>query len=175
MKSILVTGGAGFIGSNFVLEGRKRGGVRIINLDLLTYAGNLMNLESLNGSPEYIFINGDIGDRKLVRDLLHQFRPDALVNFAAESHVDRSIDGPEDFIQTKGVGTFHLLDEVRRYWMDLPVAEKESFRFLHVSTDEVYGSLEPGDPAFNEQTPYAPNSPYSASRLRSDQGKSLNS
>src|SRR4030043_1502831 len=168
MKSILVTGGAGFIGSNFVLMQRVQRHVRIINLDLLTYARNPKDLESLLNDSNYIFIRGDIEDRSLVRGILRDYSPCAVVNFAAESHVDRSIDGPEDFIQTNVVGTFHLLDEVRRYWMDLSTAEKESFRFLHVSTDEVYGSLEPEAPAFNEQTPYAPNSPYSASKAASD-------
>jgi len=168
MKSILVTGGAGFIGSNFVLMQQVQKHVRIINLDMLTYAGNPKNLESLQNDSNYIFIRGDIENRSLVRGILKDYSPCAVVNFAAESHVDRSIDGPEDFIQTNVVGTFHLLDEVRRYWMDLSTSEKESFRFLHVSTDEVYGSLEPEAPAFNEQTPYAPNSPYSASKAASD-------
>ena len=168
MKTYLVTGGAGFIGSNFILMQRRQNHTRIINLDLLTYAGNPKNLDSLQNDTGYIFIRGDIEDRNLVRGLLKEYSPCAVVNFAAESHVDRSIDGPEDFIQTNVVGTFHLLDEVRRYWMGLSVTEKESFRFLHVSTDEVYGSLESGDPAFNEQTPYAPNSPYSASKASSD-------
>ena len=165
---MLVTGGAGFIGSNFVLTERRRGEARIINLDLLTYAGNLMNLESLQDDPDYIFIQGNIGDRDLVRDLLGKYQPCWVVNFAAESHVDRSIDGPEDFIQTNVVGTFHLLEEVRRYWSDLQDKEKGSFRFLHVSTDEVYGSLGPEDLPFHEQTPYAPKSPYSACKASSD-------
>jgi len=168
MKTFLVTGGAGFIGSNFILAERRLGDTRIINLDLLTYAGNLMNLESLRNDPDYIFIQGNIGDRGMVRDLLEKYRPDAVVNFAAESHVDRSIDGPEDFIQTNVVGTFHLLEEVRRYWESLSGEDKDSFRFLHVSTDEVYGSLGPEDPPFHELTPYAPNSPYSASKAASD-------
>jgi len=143
MKTILVTGGAGFIGSNFVLAERRCGKAQVINLDRLTYAGNLMNLESLQGDPDYIFIQGNIGDSGLVRDLLEKNRPDAVINFAAESHVDRSIDGPEDFIQTNVVGTFHLLEEVRRYWNALEGEAKEGFRILHVSTDEVYG--EDGD------------------------------
>jgi len=168
MKTYLVTGGAGFIGSNFILAERSHGDARIINLDLLTYAGNLMNLESLQDDPDYIFVQGDIGDRGLVKDLLEKYRPDAIVNFAAESHVDRSIDGPEDFIQTNVVGTFHLLEEVRKHWNSLEGKTKEFFRILHVSTDEVYGSLGPEDLPFHEQTPYAPNSPYSASKASSD-------
>lgn len=168
MKTYLVTGGAGFIGSNFILAERRRREARIVNLDLLTYAGNLMNLESLEKDPEYIFAEGDIGDRKRVRGILEQYRPCAIINFAAESHVDRSIDGPENFIQTNVVGTFHLLEEVRSYWNGLYGEEKTSFRFLHVSTDEVYGSLGPDEPPFHEETPYAPNSPYSASKASSD-------
>lgn len=168
MKTYLVTGGAGFIGSNFVLGMRGRKKARIINLDLLTYAGNLMNLASIEGDPDHVFVRGNIGDRPLVRKLLEQHRPCAVVNFAAESHVDRSIDGPEDFIQTNVVGTFHLLEEARRYWEGLEGEEREGFRFLHVSTDEVYGSLQPEDPPFCETTPYAPNSPYSASKAASD-------
>ncbi len=168
MKTYLVTGGAGFIGSNFVLRERSNAKARIINLDLLTYAGNLMNLQSLDGDKGYVFVRGSIGDRKLVRKLLDEYRPCGIINFAAESHVDRSIDGPEDFIQTNVVGTFHLLDEARHYWEALPEREKSQFRFLHVSTDEVYGSLEPDDPPFREDTPYAPNSPYSASKAASD-------
>jgi len=168
MKTLLVTGGAGFIGSNFVLMQRVQNHARIINLDLLTYAGNPKNLEPLKGDLNYIFIHGDIGDKNLVCNLLQKYRPNAVVNFAAESHVDRSIDGPEDFIQTNVVGTLHLLEEVRRYWNNLQGDEKEGFRFLHVSTDEVYGSLGPEDLAFKEETPYAPNSPYSASKAASD-------
>jgi len=168
MKIYLITGGAGFIGSNFVLGLRKAGEVRIVNLDLLTYAGNPMNLEVIQGDPDHIFIHGDIGDRTLVRDALLRYRPCVVVNFAAESHVDRSIDGPEDFIQTNVVGTFNLLEVIRHYWSNLPEGEKEGFRFLHVSTDEVYGSLGKEDPAFDENTPYAPNSPYSASKAASD-------
>ncbi|MBW1737915.1 MAG: dTDP-glucose 4,6-dehydratase [Deltaproteobacteria bacterium] len=168
MKTYLVTGGAGFIGSNFVLRERSNAKARIINLDVLTYAGNLMNLQPLEDDKEYVFVKGNIGDRKLVRKLLEEYRPCAIINFAAESHVDRSIDGPEDFIQTNVVGTFHLLDEARHYWEALPEPEKSQFRFLHVSTDEVYGSLAPNDPPFSETTPYAPNSPYSASKAASD-------
>jgi dTDP-glucose 4,6-dehydratase len=168
MKSWLVTGGAGFIGSNFVLAQRKRGEVRVINLDLLTYAGNPLNLESLADDPHHVFTRGDIGDGALIRQLLRDHRPTAVLNFAAESHVDRSIVGPEDFIQTNVVGTFRLLEEVRRYWEGLSGAEREAFRLLHVSTDEVYGSLEPEGAPFHEATAYAPNSPYSASKAASD-------
>ena len=166
-KTILVTGGAGFIGSNFVLSERLRNN-RVVNLDILTYAGNLSNLEQLDGDPDHIFIRGDIRDRGLVRKLLKEHHPHAVVNFAAESHVDRSIDGPESFIQTNIVGTYHLLEEAREYWGRLSPKRREHFRFLHVSTDEVYGSLGPMDPAFTENTPYAPNSPYSASKAASD-------
>lgn len=168
MHTYLVTGGAGFIGSNFVLRQVKQNGTRIINLDLLTYAGNVNNLASLTKNNNHIFVHGDIGDRDLVQRLFEQYHPRAVVHFAAESHVDRSIDGPADFIQTNVVGTFHLLEKTRRYWDALSPREKETFRFLHVSTDEVYGSLDPGDPPFHEGTPYAPNSPYSASKAGSD-------
>ena len=168
MQTLLVTGGAGFIGSDFILAERGRGDIRIINLDLLTYAGNPMNLESLQDYPDYVFVQGNTGDRALVRDLLRKYHPSAVVNFAAESHVDRSIDGPQDFIQTNVVGTFHLLEEARRYWESLSGEDKDSFRFLHVSTDEVYGSLVSEDPPFHEHTPYAPNSPYAASKAASD-------
>jgi dTDP-glucose 4,6-dehydratase len=168
MKTYLVTGGAGFIGSNFVLAEKARGEVRIVNLDLLTYAGNLMNLDPLRDDSNHIFVHGDMGDRLLVRQLLQKHRPCAVVNFAAESHVDRSIDGPEDFIRTNVVGTFHLLEEIRHYWTGSGEEERRGFRFLHVSTDEVYGSLGPADPPFNEGTSYAPNSPYSASKAASD-------
>ena len=162
----LVTGGAGFIGANFVLDA-VAAGVRVINLDLLTYAGNLDTLEPLKGNPGHVFAQGDIGDRELVTRLLAGHRPDAVINFAAESHVDRSIDGPADFIQTNVVGTLALLECARDYWRELPEGGKEAFRFLHVSTDEVYGSL--GDEGlFTETTPYAPNSPYSASKAASD-------
>lgn len=165
---ILVTGGAGFIGGNFVLDWVKAGLGIVVNLDKLTYAGNLENLADIQGNPQHIFIQGDIGDRALVAKLLAEHKPYAVVNFAAESHVDRSIHGPEDFIQTNVVGTFHLLEEVRGYWSGLSEQERERFRFLHVSTDEVYGTLGKNDPAFTETTPYAPNSPYSASKAASD-------
>jgi len=165
---ILVTGGAGFIGSNFVLDWLAGEGSPLVNLDKLTYAGNMMNLESVAGDARHVFVRGDIGDRELVGRLLRQYKPRAIVNFAAESHVDRSIHGPEDFVQTNVVGTFHLLEEARAYWQELAGSERESFRFLHVSTDEVYGSLGPDDAPFSETTPYAPNSPYSASKAASD-------
>ena len=167
-QPILVTGGAGFIGSNFVLGWMQAEGTPVVNLDKLTYAGNLRNLSSLEGDPRHIFVRGDIGDRQFVGELLRRHRPRAIVNFAAESHVDRSIHGPEDFIQTNLVGTFHLLEEARAYWTGLDPEGKTQFRFLHVSTDEVYGSLGPSDSAFTETTPYAPNSPYSASKAGSD-------
>ncbi len=169
---ILVTGGAGFIGANFVLDWLAQGGVQgdepVINLDKLTYAGNLENLARLEGDARHHFVQGDIGDRALLDRLLAEHRPRAIVNFAAESHVDRSIHGPEDFIQTNVVGTFHLLESVRAYWRELSGADKAQFRFLHVSTDEVYGSLGPEDAPFTETTAYAPNSPYSASKAASD-------
>ena len=168
MKTWLVTGGAGFIGSNFVLAERKLGKTRVVNLDRLTYAGNPLNLEELRDDPHHIFIHGDIGNSSLVRQLLRDHRPSAVLNFAAESHVDRSIVGPEDFIQTNVVSTFRLLEAIRLHWEGLAVAEKEAFRLLHVSTDEVYGSLQPEDAPFHEATPYAPNSPYSASKAASD-------
>src|ERR1700754_463746 len=163
---ILVTGGAGFIGANFVL-GARRAGQRIVNLDKLTYAGNPETLSTLVGDPDHIFIKGDIGDAALVRHLLETYRPYAVVNFAAESHVDRSIDGPAAFIETNVVGTLALLEAARDYWKGLDAPLGSRFRFLHVSTDEVYGSL--GDTGkFTEQSPYAPNSPYSASKAASD-------
>ena len=165
---ILVTGGAGFIGSNFVLDWLNNGGEPVVNLDKLTYAGNPDNLAALNGDGRHRLIRGDIGDTELVANLLKEHQPRAVVNFAAESHVDRSIHGPDDFIQTNIVGTFHLLETVRAYWAELGGPEKDAFRFLHVSTDEVYGSLEPGDPAFQETNAYKPNSPYSASKAASD-------
>ena len=164
----LVTGGAGFIGSNFVLQRMQEDSASVVNFDKLTYAGNLHNLDSISSSARYKFIQGDIGDRALVRQLLEGHRPHAIVHFAAESHVDRSIRGPEDFIRTNVDGTFALLEETRAYWSALPDEERKSFRFLHVSTDEVFGSLGPNDPPFSEQTPYAPNSPYAASKAASD-------
>jgi len=165
MKTFLVTGGAGFIGSNFVLRCRERAVARIINLDKLTYAGNLQNLAGLSSDPDHIFIHGDIADETLVQNLFEKYDPDAVINFAAESHVDRSIVTPVDFIQTNVVGTFRLLEAALKYWNN---RKKEPFRFLHVSTDEVYGSLGPDDPAFKETMPYAPNSPYAASKAASD-------
>lgn len=168
---ILVTGGAGFIGSNFVLDWFEQGGAAaepVVNLDALTYAGNPANLASLQGNPNHALVKGDIGDSALVDSLLKIHRPRAIINFAAESHVDRSIHGPEDFIQTNIVGTFRLLESVRAYWSGLPEAEKSAFRFLHVSTDEVYGSLSPTDAPFTETHRYEPNSPYSASKAASD-------
>ena len=165
---ILVTGGAGFIGANFVLDWLAQDREGIINLDKLTYAGNLDTLASLKNDPAHIFMQGDIGDAALVGRLLAEHRPRAIVNFAAESHVDRSIHGPEDFIQTNIVGTFHLLEAVRAYWSSLAGDEKSDFRFLHVSTDEVYGSLNKDAPAFSETHRYEPNSPYSASKAASD-------
>jgi len=166
MKTLLVTGGAGFIGANFVLQA-VTDGLRVVNLDKLTYAGNLDTLESLNGNDKHIFVQGDIGDRALVGKLLQQYRPSAIVNFAAESHVDRSIDGPATFVETNVVGTLGLLETARDYWRSLAGSDKDTFRFLHVSTDEVYGSLGE-DGKFTETTPYAPNSPYSASKAASD-------
>lgn len=166
MTTWLVTGGAGFIGGNFVLEAVRRG-VRVVNLDALTYAGNLDTLAEVAHDPHHVFVHGDIGDRALVARLLAEHRPDAVLNFAAESHVDRSIDGPAAFIQTNVVGTLALLEAVRDYWKSLDAAGHAGFRFLHVSTDEVYGALgETG--AFTESTPYAPNSPYAASKAASD-------
>ena len=163
---ILVTGGAGFIGSNFVLEWLARSDEPVVNLDALTYAGNLDNLRSIADDRRHIFVHGDIGDPTLVADLLSRHKPRAIVNLAAESHVDRSIHGPEDFIQTNILGSFRLLEAVRAYWSGLQ--DKSSFRFLHVSTDEVFGTLGPSDPAFSEETSYQPNSPYSASKAASD-------
>jgi dTDP-glucose 4,6-dehydratase len=165
---ILVTGGAGFIGSNFVLQWIASEPARVLNLDKLTYAGNLNNLRSIETHPRYRFERGDILDRKLAATLLEREHPRAIVHFAAESHVDRSIHGPDDFIRTNVNGTFSLLEEARAYWSALPEADRASFRFLHVSTDEVYGSLGPNDPPFSEHTSYAPNSPYSASKAASD-------
>ena len=165
---LLVTGGAGFIGGNFVLSTLAQAGEPIVNLDKLTYAGNLRNLESLRGDARHRFVRGDICDRALVAKLLAEGRPRAVVHFAAESHVDRSIHGPAEFVQTNVLGTFSLLEEVRAYWSGLAEPGRREFRFLHVSTDEVYGSLSATDPAFTETTPYAPNSPYSASKAGSD-------
>jgi len=165
---ILVTGGAGFIGSNFVLDWVSQSNEHMLNLDKLTYAGNLQNLASLQGNSGHTFLQGDIGNGELVASLLAQHRPRAIVNFAAESHVDRSIHGPEDFIQTNIVGTFKLLEAARAYFDGLSAADKAAFRFLHVSTDEVYGSLAPQAPAFTEKHTYEPNSPYSASKAASD-------
>ena len=166
--TIIVTGGAGFIGSNFVLDWLAGSDEKIVNLDKLTYAGNLQNLAWLRGDPRHLFVQGDIGDAGLVSGLLATHRPRAVLNFAAESHVDRSILGPEDFIQTNIVGTFRLLEAVRGYWTGLAGSEREGFRFLHVSTDEVYGSLAPEDAPFRETNRYEPNSPYSASKAASD-------
>ena len=165
---ILVTGGAGFIGGNFVLDWLAGSDEPVVNLDALTYAGNLHTLESLKNDARHIFVHGDIGDAILVPELLKKHRPRAVVNFAAESHVDRSIHGPADFIQTNVLGTFNLLESVRAYWSELPESEKSAFRFLHVSTDEVYGSLEKDDAPFAETHRYEPNSPYSASKAASD-------
>jgi len=166
--TILVTGGAGFIGSNFVLDWLAQSSEPVINLDKLTYAGNLENLASLQGNPNHIFVQGDLGDRELVDRLQAEHRPRAVLNFAAESHVDRSIHGPEDFIQTNILGTFRLLESVRAYWSALSADDKATFRFLHVSTDEVYGTLSKEDPPFAEDHRYEPNSPYSASKAASD-------
>jgi dTDP-glucose 4,6-dehydratase len=166
--TILVTGGAGFIGANFVLDWLAHSDEPVINLDKLTYAGNLHNLDSLAGDARHQFVHGDIGDSALVTRLLAEHRPRAVLNFAAESHVDRSIDGPAAFVQTNIVGTFSLLEAVRGYWSALPEPDRAAFRFLHVSTDEVYGSLESGAPAFSETHRYEPNSPYSASKAASD-------
>ncbi|HWU84259.1 MAG TPA: dTDP-glucose 4,6-dehydratase [Rhodocyclaceae bacterium] len=165
---ILVTGGAGFIGSNFVLDWLAQSDEPVLNLDKLTYAGNLENLAALDGDPRHVFVHGDIGDQALVAKLLAEYQPRAVLNFAAESHVDRSIHGPADFIQTNVVGTFGLLEAVRAHWGGLGADEKSGFRLLHVSTDEVYGSLSKDDPPFAEANRYEPNSPYSASKAASD-------
>lgn len=165
---ILVTGGAGFIGANFVLDWLAAGDEPVLNVDKLTYAGNLKSLESLQGDARHVFVQADIGDGEVLARLLAEHQPRAVVNFAAESHVDRSIHGPEDFIQTNVVGTFRLLEAVRGYWSALDAEAKAAFRFLHVSTDEVYGSLAPAAPAFTEDHNYEPNSPYSASKAASD-------
>lgn len=166
--TILVTGGAGFIGSNFVLDWLAGSNETVVNLDLLTYAGNRQNLVALTGDARHVFVQGDIGDTALVTQLLNTHQPRAILNFAAESHVDRSILGPSEFIKTNVVGTFNLLEATRAYWGKLPDDQKAAFRFLHVSTDEVYGSLSPDAPAFTEEHPYEPNSPYSASKAASD-------
>jgi dTDP-glucose 4,6-dehydratase len=166
--TILVTGGAGFIGANFVLDWLAAGDEPVVNLDKLTYAGNLANLAAVSADPRHHFVQGDIADQAAVEALLAKHRPRAIVHFAAESHVDRSIHGPGDFIHTNVVGTFRLLEAARGHWQSLPDGEREAFRFLHVSTDEVYGTLAEGDPAFSEATAYAPNSPYSASKAGSD-------
>jgi dTDP-glucose 4,6-dehydratase len=165
---ILVTGGAGFIGANFVLDWLAAQDEPVVNVDKLTYAGNLDNLASLQGDTRHVFVQGDIGDAALINGLLKQHQPRAVVNFAAESHVDRSIHGPEDFIQTNVLGTFRLLEAVRGYWSGLDTPAKSTFRMLHVSTDEVYGSLAASEAAFTEQHRYEPNSPYSASKAASD-------
>ena len=165
---ILVTGGAGFIGANFVLDWIANSDEPVVNLDKLTYAGNLETLASLKDNPKHVFVQGDIGDSALLDRLLAEHKPRAVVNFAAESHVDRSIHGPEDFVQTNVLGTFRQLESVRGFWSALPAEQKAAFRFLHVSTDEVYGSLSKTDPAFTEENKYEPNSPYSASKAASD-------
>lgn len=167
METILVTGGAGFIGGCFVRQTLAHADVRVVNLDKLTYAGNLDSLDSVADNPHYTFVQGDIGDAQLVPDLLAEYQPSAIVNFAAETHVDRSIDGPENFVETNVVGTFRLLEATRRYWNSLAEEPRNLFRVLHVSTDEVYGSLGP-EGKFTETTAYAPNSPYSASKASSD-------
>jgi dTDP-glucose 4,6-dehydratase len=166
--TVLITGGAGFIGANFVLDWVAQTDEKIVNLDKLTYAGNLESLASLKNNPQHVFVQGDIGDAALLPKLLSEHQPRAVLNFAAESHVDRSIHGPGDFIETNIVGSFRLLESVRGYWQALSAEAQSQFRFLHVSTDEVYGSLTPQDPAFTEQHQYEPNSPYSASKAASD-------
>ncbi|HKE48780.1 MAG TPA: dTDP-glucose 4,6-dehydratase [Rhodanobacteraceae bacterium] len=167
MKTLLVTGGAGFIGANFVLDTLAQDALRVVNLDKLTYAGNLDTLASVADAPNHVFVEGDIGDRALVERLLAEHRPTAILNFAAESHVDRSIDGPAAFVETNVVGTLTLLEAALAYWRALPLEQQDAFRFLHVSTDEVYGSLGPIG-RFTEESPYQPNSPYSASKAASD-------
>ena len=167
-KYILVTGGAGFIGSNFVSLIVNSTDLTVVNLDKLTYAGNLATVEQFEGSDRHIFVKGDIGDRQLIDNLLAKYQPQAIVNFAAETHVDRSIDGPASFIETNINGTFNLLESARQYWRKLSDDARDLFRFLHISTDEVFGSLAPDEPAFTELTPYTPNSPYSASKASSD-------
>ncbi len=167
-NKIIVTGGAGFIGSNFILQWFTRESAAVVNLDLLTYAGNPENLVTVSENPKYQFVHGDICDRELVQRILTEHQPRAVVHFAAESHVDRSIHGPDDFVRTNVSGTLSLLEAVRGHWSKLPASDQPAFRFLHVSTDEVYGSLGPDDSAFHEKTAYAPNSPYSASKAASD-------
>src|ERR1700679_3705366 len=167
-RGILVTGGAGFIGSNFVLHWVRSGKGRVVNLDALTYASNLGNLASIEGNPDHVFVHGNICDRELVAAMLAEHRPRAIVHFAAESHVDRSIVGPDAFLKTNIDGTFALLEAARAYVSTLSEEERNQFRFIHVSTDEVYGTLGPNDPAFSETTPYAPNSPYAASKASSN-------
>jgi dTDP-glucose 4,6-dehydratase len=166
--TILVTGGAGFIGSNFVLDWLRTCEEPVVNVDKLTYAGNLQNLDSVRDNPQHRFVHGDIGDEALLGRLLQEHQPRAVLNFAAETHVDRSIDAPEAFIQTNIVGTFHLLEAVRKFWAGLSESRQSAFRFLHVSTDEVYGSLDREAPAFSETNRYEPNSPYAASKAASD-------
>ncbi len=166
--TIMITGGAGFIGANFAIDWLNQSDERIVNLDKLTYAGNLENLSSLEEDDRHVFVRGDIGDSELVDQLLREHRPRAIINFAAESHVDRSIEGPEAFIQTNVVGTARLLQSARAYYEGLDESEQDAFRFMHISTDEVYGSLSPTDPAFTELNRYEPNSPYSASKAASD-------
>ena len=167
-NKIIVTGGAGFIGSNFILQWLTKEQATVVNFDLLTYAGNPENLAGISERPNYEFVHGDICNRQLVRQTLDEHHPSAIVHFAAESHVDRSIHGPDDFVRTNVNGTLSLLEEARAYWSGLPISDQAKFRILHVSTDEVYGSLGPNDPAFSETTAYAPNSPYSASKAASD-------
>ncbi len=164
----LVTGCAGFVGSNFVHTWLLSSDETLVNLDKLTYAGNVANLDAFKGDSRHIFVHGEIGDRALVSKILSEHKPRAVLNFAAESHVDRSIHGPSDFVETNVVGTFNLLESVRAYWQDLPAVDKGAFRFLHVSTDEVYGTLSLTDPPFGETKNYEPNSPYSASKAASD-------
>lgn len=165
---ILVTGGAGFIGSNFVSQILRHTKLKLINLDKLTYAGNLATIDRFAGNDRHIFIQGDIGDRQLIENILEKYQPYAIVNFAAETHVDRSIDSPASFIETNINGTFNLLESIRQYWRKSIDEDREKFRFIHISTDEVFGSLTAEDPAFTELTPYSPNSPYSASKASSD-------
>ena len=166
-KTLLVTGGAGFIGSCFVLQ-TVNAGDNVINLDKLTYSGNLENLDEINDAPNHVFIRGDIGDEQLVKDVLEKYQPDAVINFAAESHVDRSILDPDVFVKTNVLGTEVLLRVVKDWWKNLDEEKKNKFRFHHISTDEVFGTLSMDDPAFTEETPFAPNSPYSASKASSD-------